>query len=281
MKLRLAIFLVFVGPVPSYAGNAPSYTAATTPYTGSELWYCDQGATDRSCTVGNIMSNAQLDRVSGLTSATIPQLLYRNASGSYVGSFLGTSQDQYNNYAGQLEISNGTSGAPDTTIGPMFKISRTGSTASSNCANAADTECVATAAFYSVQLSTSTVQATAVAGFANNASTSVGGADSVGGYFSGRVTGSGVGLGTGAYMEGRRDTTTGASIGAEIRNMNITTANCSYNTTGIGGCDGVWVTTSGDGVHTTVFSAALHVGTADPLTTWATGLDCRHHQCDR
>ncbi len=35
----------------------------------------------------------------------------------------------------------------------------------------------------------------------------------------------------------------------------------------------MWVTTSGDGVHTTVFSAALHVGTADPLTTWATGLE--------
>ena len=218
------------------------------------------------------LTSKQVDTLTGLGAATIPQLLYRTAAGAYAGSFLGTSQDQYNNYAGQFEISNGTSGAPDTTIGPMVKISRTGSTAASNCANGADSECDAALSVYAVNLATSTVQATAVAGFSNNASTTVGGADSNAGYFIGRVTGAGVGLGTGIYAEGRRDTTTGALVGGEIRGNNVTAASCSYNTTGIGGCDGLWLTTSGDGVHATVLSSALHVGNADVLTSWATGL---------
>jgi hypothetical protein len=256
---------------PAHAGNAPSYTAATTPYTGSELWYCDQAGADRSCVLSSIMSNAQLDRVSGLTSATVPQFLYRNAAGSYVGSLLGTSQFQYNNYGGAIEASKGTSGAGDTTVGAVAKFSRTGTPAVGNCANLADSECDSAVAIYALGLAADTVQTTGLYAAAKGSSTNTG-VDVLGGTLSGRVTGSGVGLGTGGYFEGRRDTTTGGALAAEARAMNITTANCSYNTSGIGGCDSLWLTSSGDGVHTTVLSTALHIGNADPLTSWAAGI---------
>src|SRR5271156_490677 len=209
------------------------------------------------CCSSSSINAGSLDTLTGLGSATIPQFLYRATGSVYGGSFLGTSQDQYNNYAGQWEISKGTAGALDTTVGPMVKLSRTGSPPSVSCAGSADSECDAALAVYAVGTSTATDQTTAGYFASQSASVATGSTDgdSVGIIGSGRVTGSGVGLGTGGYLEGRRDTTTGSSIGAEIRNENITASNCSYNTTGIGGCDGLWITTSGDGVHTTVFSS--------------------------
>src|SRR5277367_725814 len=125
------------------------------------------------CCSSASINAGSLDTLTGLGSATIPQFLYRATGSVYGGSFLGTSQAQYNNYPGQWEISKGTAGALDTTVGPMVKLSRTGSTAAANCANGADTECIATFSAYSIQPSTSTVQATAVYGAANNASTTV------------------------------------------------------------------------------------------------------------
>ncbi len=213
----------------------------------------------------------QLDTLTGLGAATIPQFLYRTGAGAYGGSFLGTSQDQYNQWPGQIEISNGTSGAGDTTAGAVLKVSRTSGPPLASCTNQTDMECSAGLVVSVLGLPGETVLTSGIYGSAQTSATGVG-QDAIGMTGSGRVTGSGDGLGTGAYIEGRRDTATAGALGTEIRAMNITASNCSYNTTGIGGCDGVWLTSSGDGVHTTALSSALHVGNADALAKWAAGL---------
>jgi hypothetical protein len=216
-------------------------------------------------------NDATLDALLGLGGAAAPQFIFRQANGAYAGSFLGTSQWHYNNYPGVMEVSDGTGGAPYVASGPVLKVSRTGAPPSSRCANMGDSECTATAAFYQNGLSTDNVQTTAILGAAKSASTTAG-ADSIGGYFMGRITGSGVGLGTGAYMEGRRDTTKGKLVGAEVRGQNATAGACAYNTSGIGWCDALWLTSAGQEKDYDL-STAVHIAAATPgIDRWHAGV---------
>jgi hypothetical protein len=227
-----------------------------------------------SINLGSV-SNASLDTLFGLTGATIPQFIYRLGAGTYGGSFNGTSLDQYDSYAGVIETAQGTSGVPATTAGPIVKISRDGAPPASSCvgSNPVDSECDAALAVYAQQPAGGTVQTTALLTASTSASLGGAGAvgDALGLWASGRIIGSGVGLGTGAYLEGRRDTTTAGALGAEVRTENITGSNCGYNTTGIGICDGFWVTGAGNGTATQL-STAVHIASADGIVTWYGGI---------
>ena len=166
----------------------------------------------------------------------------------YNGSLpvFGTSEYQYNLYPCGIEIAFGTPSSPNTTSGAPFKVSRTGAPRASNCVNEEDSECSTAASFNATGLSSDTMQVTALLAEANGSATTAG-TDVLDLWSSGRVVGSGVGIGTGAYIEGRRDTTTGKLLGAEVRSWNVTSSNCFYNTIGIGDCDGLWLTSYGNG----------------------------------
>jgi hypothetical protein len=192
----------------------------------------------------------------------------------YNGSLpvFGTSEYQYNLYPGGIEIAFGTPSSPNTTSGAPFKVSRTGAPRASNCVNEEDSECSTAASFNATGLSNDTMQVTALLAEANGSATTAG-TDVLGLWSSGRVVGSGVGIGTGAYIEGRRDTTTGKLLGAEVRSWNVTSSNCFYNTIGIGDCDGLWLTSYGNGVQNTTLSSALHVAAVTPgIDEWNAAL---------
>ena len=216
-----------------------------------------------------------IDGVTGLGAATIPQFVYRTGSNTYGGLFLGTSQHQYDSYNGQVEAANGTTGTLDTVAGPFVKISRTGGPVNTACvgANPVDSECDATLAVYANGTAGSTVQTTAIYGAAMSSGTTEPGADAIGVTGSGRSVNASTGIGTGAYLEGRRDNATGAALGAEIRTENdLASTACGYNTTGIGVCDGIWVTSTGAGTDNDL-STALHVAAVtNGIYRWHAGV---------
>ena len=218
------------------------------------------GATINNSGVVSLTASG-FDGVTGLGAATIPQFIYRSGAGTYLGSFAGTSLHQYDSYTGQIESSSGTTGSLDTTAGPFVKISRTGGPVNTACvgANPVDSECDASLAVYANGTAGSTVQTTAIYGAAMSSGTTEPGADAIGVTGSGRSVNASTGIGTGAYLEGRRDNATGAALGAEIRTENdLASTACGYNTTGIGVCDGIWVTSTGAGTDNDL-STALHV----------------------
>lgn len=163
-------------------------------------------------------------------------------SGSGVKTQRGTSQFLYNSYAAQLwDLSYGTAAAPVTTIGPVFKISKTEFLDDALAVNKADNESNAALAVYSVGNPGSEIQTNAGLFAAKGSPT---GTDVVGLWTTGLVNGSGNGIGTGAYIEGRRDTTTGKMMGAEVRVTNQTAVPVAYNQTGFNS-SALWLTAGG------------------------------------
>lgn len=219
------------------------------------------GATINNSGVVSLTASG-FDGVTGLGAATIPQFIYRSGTGTYLGSFVGTSLHQYDSYNGQVEAANGiTGGSLDTTAGPFVKISRSGGPVNTACVgnNNVDSECDAALAVYAQQPASATVQTTAIYGAAMSSGTTEPGADAIGVTGSGRSVNANTGIGTGAYLEGRRDNATGSALGAEIRTENDgTSIACGYNITGIGPCDGIWVTSTGQGTDNDL-STAVHV----------------------
>lgn len=194
-----------------------------------------------------------------------PEFLTIGTTGIMSGSFQGTSQFIYNSWPGLYEITDGTSGSPEIGAKSTVKISRTDGTLSTSCGNnAVDNECNAALNVTSKSVSTATMQTSAIVGNAVTATAF----DAVGVTGHGRSSDTGSGIGTGAYLEGRRDVTGGKTLGAEIRSENVTASNTSYNTSGIGTGDGVWITASGNGTNSTVMSAAAHCGVAGSTALW-------------
>lgn len=152
----------------------------------------------------------------------------------------GTSQFQFNSWPAQYwELSQGTPSLPNTSTGPLFKISRTESVNSASCnGNKVDNECNAALAVYSVGAATSSMQTNALLAAAKGSPI---GTDVVAATFIGNVTGNSTGIGTGAYIEGRRSTATGKLVGAEIRAANVTNAAGRYSPNGFGDGGGLWL----------------------------------------
>jgi hypothetical protein len=164
-------------------------------------------------------------------------------AGSNLRMVNGSSQHIFNSWAPQFwELAQGTSAAPITGAGALFKVSRTESVAASTCGNNhVDNECNAAAAFYNIGTSSDEMQTNAVIAGAQSGSRS----DNVGLTSIGRTTGSGTGIGTGAYLEGRRDTATGNNLGAEVRSTNQTASSESYFSGGYNS-GSLWVTAGGN-----------------------------------
>jgi hypothetical protein len=152
----------------------------------------------------------------------------------------GTSQFQFNMWPAQYwELSQGTASAPNTSAGPLFKISRTESVNKASCnGNNVDNECNAAVAVYSVGNSNSSMQTNALFAAAKGSPV---GTDVVAASFIGNVTDGGTGIGTGAYIEGRRSTPKGKVLGAEIRAANITNAAGMYSPNGFGDGGALWL----------------------------------------
>lgn len=154
----------------------------------------------------------------------------------------GTSQSIFNLWGAQFwDLSEGTAGAPVTSAGPLFKVSRTENMASTSCnGNIVDNECNAALAVYSSGAPTSQVQTNAI--FAGAKGSPVG-TDIVGLTAVGTVTGSGTGIGTGLFALGRRDTATGNAKGGEINVTNNTSTSGTYNSAGFSNTTALWLST--------------------------------------
>jgi len=152
----------------------------------------------------------------------------------------GTSQFQFNKWPAQFwELSQGTTSAPNTTAGPLFKISRTEAMNKTSChGNAVDNECNAAMAVYSVGSSDSSMQTSALFAAAKGSPIAT---DVVAASFIGNIIAGGTGIGTGAYIEGRRSTPTGKVVGAEIRASNVTNVAGRYSPNGFGDGGALWL----------------------------------------
>ncbi len=54
--LSLALALLCYGTIPAAAGAPDSYTPWGTPYTGTEIWYCERGGADGQCSIANVFT---------------------------------------------------------------------------------------------------------------------------------------------------------------------------------------------------------------------------------
>jgi hypothetical protein len=215
-----------------------------------------------SAFLGGAFAQAVVGRTSNALTSIVAatQLWSRN----------GTSQFQFNDWPAQYwELSQGTASLPNTSAGPLFKVSRTESVNSTSCNhNKVDNECNAALAIYSVGDAKSSMQTNALLAAAKGSPI---GTDVVAASFLGNVTGSGTGIGTGAYIEGRRSTSTGKVLGAEIRAANITNVAGRYASRGFGDGGALWLSAASKDPSATVgFGVALgHVSGAQFTTGFA------------
>lgn len=175
---------------------------------------------------------------------------------------LGTTQGNSNKWPAQLfEISLGTTGTPNAASGPVMKISKTETYATSTVCNSnqVDSQCNAALVVVSQGLGANIEQTTAIVGAAYSSSSAGSSNADIGGVFTGEVT-AGVTTGQGVYVQGRRDVATGNAQSGEIRVQNNTSTDCTVSYTGIGSCDGLWMTAQSDGTNATGTSSAVHVG---------------------
>jgi hypothetical protein len=215
-----------------------------------------------SAFLGGAFAQAVVGRTSNALTSIVAatQLWTRN----------GTSQFQFNHWPAQYwELSQGTTSLPNTSAGPLFKISRTESVNNASCnRNKVDNECNAALAVYSVGDAKSSMQTNALLAAAKGSPI---GTDVVAASFLGNITGSGTGIGTGAYIEGRRSTSTGKVLGAEIRAANITNVAGIYASRGFGDGGALWLSAASKDPSATVgFGVALgHVSGAQFTTGFA------------
>ena len=266
--------------------NGATYVGFQAPatVTNSTLWVLPP-ADAAGCLQSNgagVLSISSCGSGASLVEAK-PQLVAASTSGVLESTYLGTSLDDSNNqgsgpYYGIYSISQGTTGNPINTAGPIVKVSRTDNyTSTSPCNNfSGNSECNAGIASYALGLSTDVMQVDAGFFYAETSSTHGGGADAVGLMASGLATGSGSNTrGTGAYLSGTRNSTTSSTNGAEIRVTNYTASNCTYGTTttNAGGCDGIIIDLADNEVNSTILSSALHIiQTPGTLSSYHAGL---------
>lgn len=199
-----------------------------------------------------------------LPSLALAQVLPSTLPASVLKSSmaLGTTQGNSNKWPAQLfEISLGTTGTANAASGPVVKISKTETYASSSVCNnnQVDSQCNAALVVVSQGLGANIEQTTAIVGAAYSSSTSGSTNADIGGVFTGEVT-AGVTTGQGVYLQGRRDVSTGNAQSGEVRVQNNTSTDCTVSYTGIGSCDGFWFTAQSDGTNATATSSAVHVG---------------------
>jgi hypothetical protein len=150
----------------------------------------------------------------------------------------------------------GTSGAPITTSGPTFKVSRTETITRATVEAAGSTgtdgaDQVGAIMGISTGVGSTQTQPIGIMGVGLNQSTNTLGGigavpDACGIYGIGRITGSGVGVGIGGFFLGRRDTTTANACGLEANSANFTATDAVYSTTGFSPAHGIWINASGN-----------------------------------
>jgi hypothetical protein len=185
----------------------------------------------------------------------------------------GTVTPVYGDWPSQRwELAIGSAATPITTAGPALRASLYQNMLNTSCGNNKnDTACSSAGVFNAVGPATTTMVTGGIFAGAISSATAAG-MDAIAVNASGQVSGSGVGIGTGAYLEGRRNTNTGLTLGAEITAINHTSSDCTYSTTAISQCDGIWVSARGLTPGPTKDSAAVHVGLGDAFGFWRVGL---------
>lgn len=179
-----------------------------------------------------------------------------DATGAAVLSDASSTQALQSDAGTQLQ-----SDAPNAASGPVMKISKTETYATSTVCNSnqVDSQCNAALVVVSQGLGANIEQTTAIVGAAYSSSSAGSSNADIGGVFTGEAT-AGVTTGQGVYIQGRRDVATANAQSGEIRVQNNTSTDCTVSYTGIGSCDGLWMTAQSDGTNATGTSSAVHVG---------------------
>jgi hypothetical protein len=158
----------------------------------------------------------------------------------------GGGDDVYANYAGvgfALDYRVGTAGAPNATLQPLAKLSRTISVTQADLeaatASGADGgELLAALSISAAGTATCEVQSVAIHAYAKTASTATGGDgfgnDALAMYSVAQAVGSASGFAIGAFSLSRRDNDVATMTGHEVYNANYGTVNAPYNPNGAG-----------------------------------------------
>lgn len=191
---------------------------------------------------------------------------------------LGVLQHDYNVFTPAAGyIAQGSSGAPVTTNGPTYSMTRYESMPAGACgSNLNDTECNAVLNVLAYGSATDNMVLSGINVSAVGIST-VAGSNIQAFNCHGSVGGSGVGVAGCGYMEGMRTTNTGMAQGVEITAYNNIGTSCTtnYGTAGVAGglgqCDGIWLSARGLSASFTE-SSALHIGLGNSTGQWKEGV---------
>lgn len=182
------------------------------------------------------------------------------------------------------ELAMGSQASPITTGGPALRITMataySTNTITNSCNNQpAQVACVSAAIFVNQGIATSKGSSIGVSGIGTNiAALGAGTNDTIGVLGVGEILLGGTGIGFGGYFQGQRDGITSLGIGVEATMLNSTGVDCTppgtgaFLYTGIGQCDGIWVSSRGAGAGVNSNSSAIHVGIGDAFSWWAEGI---------
>jgi len=159
----------------------------------------------------------------------------------------------YTPAAQTIDIRLGTAAAPNSVLGPAFKVSRTLSVAQSaiNAAGGGDgAPWLAAIEGVAVGTAANEVQPIGVLGFGRNSGPPTSGIDArpdaVGVYAVGQVSGACEGVGIGVFAAGRTDNNTGRYTAAELAVLNYGTLPGAYTSAGYSRGLGIWLAAGGN-----------------------------------
>ena len=149
---------------------------------------------------------------------------------------------------GQLiELAQGTSGSPDTTLSPVVKVNRTLSLLSAAVTGDAGEQAAAIHGITKGDVNTQ-IQTVGILGSASNLGTTKGSTDSPDAcavYGLGRILGSGIGVGIGGFFRGQADTANGLMTGLQAQTYNNTGRDDNVSTTNFANSAIMWLWADG------------------------------------